>query len=373
MKCIVCDLHKDEVDQMIEINENVYICNHCTSDIAGEFARATNNKPNKQFSKESKLFPKRIKQFLDEYVIGQDQAKKVLAVEIYNHFNRINNKDKEIQKNNILMFGPSGSGKTLLVQTLSKLLDLPLAIIDCTQLTQSGYKGSDTEDLLKQLILASDNEISKAESGIVFLDEFDKIAKRNSDMLEKDPSGQGVQFEFLRMVEGHKYQIKLEGIRENKSSIDTSNILFICAGSFSGLDKVLEKNRLDKNFGIGFSASIDKPEIVDDIEITSEDLIEYGLIPEIVSRLHVIVKLNELTKEDYRRILLESKNSVIKQYQKLLKIDNIQLTFTEKYIDEVVESVYNNKKNARGLKSVIEKTMRDIIFDIDSVDKVIEI
>jgi ATP-dependent Clp protease ATP-binding subunit ClpX len=373
-ECIVCGLPEHQVAHMIEINENIFLCNVCTAEISGVFAREMRKqKEPESITETKKMYPKQIKQFLDDYVIGQDQAKKVLSVEIYNHFNRINNTQLEIQKNNILMVGPSGSGKTLLVQTIAKMLDLPLAIIDCTQLSQAGYKGSDTEDILKQIILAADGDIKKAETGIVFLDEFDKIAKRNNDMLERDPTGSGVQHELLRMVEGHKYQIKLEGVRENKSSMDTTNILFICAGAFSGLNQILEKNRMDKNYGIGFSASVDKPEIENDVEVTPEDLIEYGIITEIVSRLHVTVKLNELTKEDYRRILLDSKNSVIKQYQKLLKIDDIDLSFSEIFIDEVVDKVYNSKKGARGLRTEIEKSVREIIFDIDTVEKVIEI
>jgi ATP-dependent Clp protease ATP-binding subunit ClpX len=373
-RCVVCDMPKDKVDKLVEINEQIYICNRCTADVNAFFAKSFAEEKQQTQIFEKKLYPKEIKTFLDQYVIGQDAAKKVLSVEVYNHFNRINNKELEIQKNNILMVGPSGSGKTLLIQTLSKLLDLPLAIIDCTQLSQSGYKGADSEDILKQLILEADGNIQKAQTGIVLLDEFDKLAKRNNDILEKDPSGQGVQFELLRMIEGHKYQVKQDGVRENKSSIDTTNILFICAGAFSGLSDIQKKNRLDKNYGIGFSASVDKPDIENDVDITPEDLIEYGIITEIVSRLHVTVKLNELTKEDYRRILLDSKNSVIKQYQKLLKIDGFDLQFSEKYIDEVTDIVYNSKKGARGLKTVVEKRMRDIIYDIDIIDEnVIEI
>lgn len=373
-ECIVCGLPEHQVAHMIEINENIFLCNVCTAEISGVFAREMKKqKEPEPITETKKMYPRQFKQLLDEYVIGQDQAKKVISVEIYNHFNRINNTELEIQKNNILMVGPSGSGKTLLVQTIAKVLDLPLAIIDCTQLSQSGYKGADTEDILKQLILAANGDIKEAEIGIVFLDEFDKIAKRNNDILEKDPSGQGVQQELLRMIEGHKYQIKLEGVRENKSSIDTTNILFICAGAFSGLNQILEKNRMDKNYGIGFSASVEKPEIEKDTEITPEDLIEYGIITEVVSRLHVTVKLNELTKEDYRKILLEPKNSVITQYQKLLKIDNIDLTFSDNFIDEVVDKVYNGKKGARGLRTEVEKSVREIIFDIDTVEKVIEI
>lgn len=373
-QCVVCGLEKDKVDKLVEINEGIYICNRCTAEVNSFFAKAYKEKEIEPEIK-IKMYPKEIKSFLDEYVIGQEQAKKVLSVEVYNHFNRINNKDKEIQKNNILMIGKSGVGKTLLVQTLAKLLDLPLSIIDCTQLSQSGYKGADSEDILKQLILAADGDIQKAQNGIVFLDEFDKLAKRNlTSSADKDPSGEGVQFELLRMIEGHKYQIKQEGIRENKSSIDTTNILFICSGAFSGLDKIIEKNQQDSDLGIGFSANVIKKELTELVEITEEDLIEYGIITEVVSRLHVCVKLNDLTKEDYRKILLEPKNSVIKQYQNLLALDGFELSFTETYIDEVVDQVYDSKKGARGLKSIIEKKMRDIIYDIDSLEeKMIEV
>lgn len=367
--CIMCGLPKDQVDKLVEINEDVYICNRCTAEINSFFAKSYKEDKKQLEGETVKLYPKQIKSFLDEYVIGQEQAKKVLSVEIYNHFNRITNKDKEIQKNNILMIGKSGVGKTLLVQTLAKLLDLPLTIIDCTQLSQSGYKGADSEDILKQLILAADGDIQKAQNGIVFLDEFDKLAKRNlTSSTDKDPAGEGVQFELLRMIEGHKYHIKQEGVRENKSSIDTTNILFICSGAFSGLDKIIEKNQQDSDLGIGFSANVVKKEITDSVEITEEDLIEYGIITEVVSRLHICVKLNDLTKEDYRKILLEPKNSVIKQYQNLLSLDGFKLDFSDDFIDKTIDQVYDSKKGARGLKSVVEKTMRDIIYNIDSLE-----
>lgn len=367
--CVMCGLPKDQVDKLVEINEEVYICNRCTAELNSLFARSYKTDENETYEIAIKIYPKEIKAFLDEYVIGQDQAKKVLAVEIYNHFNRINNKEKEIQKNNILMVGKSGVGKTLLVQTLAKLLDLPLSITDCTQLSQSGYKGADSEDILKQLILAADGDIEKAQNGIIFLDEFDKLAKRNlTSSTDKDPAGEGVQFEMLRMIEGHKYQIKQEGVREKKSSIDTTNILFICSGAFSGLDKIIEKNQQQSDLSIGFSANVIKKEVDEFVEITEEDLIEYGIITEVVSRLHVCVKLNDLTKEDYRKILIEPKNSVIKQYQNLLSLDGFELEFSETFIDETIEQVYNSKKGARGLKSVVEKRMRDIIYNIDQLD-----
>lgn len=372
-QCVVCGLDKNKVDKLVEINEGVYICNRCTAEVNSFFAKAYKEKEIEPEIK-IKMYPKEIKSFLDEYVIGQEQAKKVLSVEVYNHFNRINNKDKEIQKNNILMIGKSGVGKTLLVQTLAKLLDLPLVIADMTSITQAGYVGKDSESILQQLVIAAGGDIKKAENGIIMCDEVDKLAKRNlTSSTDSAPSTEGAQTALLKIIEGTKVDIKLEGIRQKDAVIDTSNILFIGAGAFFGLDKILESKGKEENSKIGFHAVIDKSEKTS-VEINDEDLINYGFLPEFIGRFPCIVELEDLTKEDYRKILLEPKNSIIKQYQNLLSLDGFELSFNETYINEVVDSVYDSKKGARGLKTIIEKKMRDIIYDIDSLDeKLIEV
>lgn len=370
-KCICCEQNKDEVQRLIQIADNCFICNECTSEINAIFAKtakiknaitesATEDEPEVNF-----LLPKQIKQLLDESVIGQEDAKKALAVEIYNHYLRINNQDLELEKNNILLIGDSGTGKTLLVKTLAKILDLPLAICDMSSITQAGYVGKSLNGILYQLISAAGNDIKKAETGIIFLDEFDKLAKRNlTSSTDKDPSGEGVQFELLKMIEGVKEEIKLDGIRKEQY-IDTSNILFIAGGAFFGLDKLLEKKQLEENYGIGFSASVDKPKDTTQIPIEDEDIIHFGFIPEIVGRLPVIVQLNKLTKEDFKRILIEPKNSIVDQYKKLLRLNNIELEFSEEYLDKIVDKVFSSKKGARALRGEIEKSMRNIIYEIN--------
>lgn len=370
--CFVCDRDSNNVPQMVQIDDNKFICNECTDELSNAFKQST--APSEVHSP-SVLKPKAIKHILDESVIGQEEAKKVLSVEIYNHYKRINNLDKDIQKSNILLIGDSGTGKTLLVQTLSKLLDIPMVIADMSLVTAAGYVGQDIESTLQQLVIAADGDIKKAQTGIILIDEVDKIAKRNlTSSTEKDPSGEGVQQGLLKILEGTQVLLKGDGIKPSKTGnyIDTTNILFIGAGAFFGLDKVIEKNHSADNQGIGFSATVEKPDIKAK-EITEQDIIEYGFIPEFVGRLPVIVQLQKLTKADYRRILTEPKNSITHQYQKLLAIDDYNLEFTPEYLDSVVEKVFSTSRGARALRTEIEKTMRDIIFsmDYDAQDKTI--
>jgi ATP-dependent Clp protease ATP-binding subunit ClpX len=378
--CIACNRSKHQVPKLIQITDTSYICNECTSEINALFAQDAQDAQSVSVkNKRQKWTPKYINSLLDDYVIGQRDAKKVLSVEIYNHYKRINNLDKEIKKSNILLIGDSGTGKTLLVETLSKILDLPLVIADMSLITASGYVGQDIESTLQQLVIAANGDIAKAETGIVLLDEVDKIAKRNlTSSAEKDPSGEGVQQGLLKILEGSDVRIKVDGgSKQNRSSeqyINTSNILFICAGAFFGLDKVLEKNHASESAGIGFSADVTKPD-VSNKEIDEQDIIEYGFIPEFVGRLPVVVKLNKLTKDDYRRILVEPKNSVIRQYQQLMEIDGYSLEFTAEYLDSVVDAVYNTKRGARALRTIIERRMRDVVYDLsfDEKDKSIVI
>ena len=368
VKCSCCNAPESLVEGLVEISKDIFICDKCSETISDIFELKANEKRTASLKKE-RMYPKQIKKLLDEVVIGQEDAKKALSVEVYNHYKRVQHLEKEIQKSNILMIGDSGTGKTLLVQTLSKILDLPMAICDCAALTQAGYVGADIETILQQLVMVADNDIAKAEKGIILLDEFDKLAKRNlSSSTDKDPSGEGVQQGLLKIIEGTQVKIKIEGgtnrSRGQDQFIDTTNILFIAAGAFFGIDKVLEKNHASESAGIGFAASVDKVDITGKM-IDDQDIIEYGFIPEIVGRMPTIVQLHQLTKEDYRRILTEPKNSVIHQYQKLMEIENIDLQFTPAFLDGIVEKVYNTKRGARALRSEIEKEMRELVYELN--------
>lgn len=368
VQCSCCGAPESLVEGLVEISKDVFICDKCSETISDIFSLKAEEKRASSLKKE-RMYPKQIKKLLDEVVIGQEDAKKVLSVEVYNHYKRVQHPEKEIQKSNILMIGDSGTGKTLLVQTLSKILDLPMAICDCAALTQAGYVGADIETILQQLVMVADNDIAKAEKGIILLDEFDKLAKRNlSSSTDKDPSGEGVQQGLLKIIEGTKVKLKIEGgtsrSRGQEQFIDTTNILFIAAGAFFGIDKVLEKNHASDSAGIGFSATVDKVD-VSEKAIDDQDIIEYGFIPEIVGRMPTIAQLQKLTKEDYRRILTEPKNSVIHQYQKLMEIENIDLQFTPEFLDNIVEKVYNTKRGARALRSEIEKEMRELVYELD--------
>lgn len=368
MNCVCCGRSATDVERMMQINDDAYICNSCTSDINALFARSNiDDEIELTIERNGKMYPVAIKEFLDEYVIGQDVAKKALAVEVYNHFKRINSPADEIEKSNILLIGDSGTGKTLLAKTLAKMLDVPFVICDCNALTQAGYVGEDVESILEQLVSMADGDVEKAQRGIVLLDEVDKIAKRNiSSSTEKDASGEGVQAALLKILEDHTVTVKVEnGRRERTAEINTKNILFICAGAFFGLDKILEKNHSSQGPGIGFSASVEKPDTAVIVEVTEQDIIDYGFLPEFVGRLPVIIKMNRLTKDDYRRILTEPKNSITKQYQTLLSLDNIELEFSDTFLDGVVETAYNTKRGARALRSAIANRMTEVIYEIN--------
>lgn len=362
--CFCCHGDETELDALIAVGNDNYICDACSDQIHELFALRKQHQKSVN-RKKSPMYPKQIKHQLDETVIGQEAAKKVLSVEIFNHYKRINNPDLQVQKSNILMIGDSGTGKTLLVQTLAKMLDLPFVIADMSLVTASGYVGQDVESFLQQLVIAADNDIAKAQHGIVMLDEVDKIAKRNlTSSAEKDPSGEGVQQCLLKILEGSKVKLNVDGIKSKDSYIDTSNILFICAGAFFGLDKVIEKNHSSDTTSIGFSADINKSDF-QNIPINEHDIIEYGFIPEFVGRLPVMVQLQKLTRNDYRRILTEPKNCIINQYVELMKIDNIKLEFSEQFFDEVIDEVEKTRRGARALRSIIENKLREIIYEID--------
>jgi ATP-dependent Clp protease ATP-binding subunit ClpX len=371
--CSFCGKHQNEVIKLVA-GPAVFICNECIllcSDILKE--------ENQQFSLSKngkKSTPKEIIDILNDYVIGQDFAKKVLAVAVYNHYKRINNKDSksevELSKSNILMIGPTGCGKTLLAQTLAKILDVPFTIADATSLTEAGYVGDDVENIISRLLQAANYDIEKTQSGIIYIDEIDKIAKKSEDNTRRDVSGEGVQQGLLKIIEGTVASVPTQPGRKNPQQeyvqIDTKNILFICAGAFSGLEKIISAR--GKSSSIGFGANVKSKEDVSKKDIFNSaepnDLIKFGLIPEIVGRLPVISPLENLTQDDLERILVEPKNSILKQYKKLFEIDKINLEFKDNSIKEIAKRAIERKTGARGLRAIVENMLLDIMFEAPS-------
>ena len=381
VRCSFCNKPQSQVRKLIAGPNGAYICDECIevcSEIIEEEFEYDDDR--REFDDINLLTPEEIKAFLDEYVIGQDEAKKVLSVAVYNHYKRImagSDLGVDLQKSNILMLGPTGCGKTLLAQTLAKILNVPFAIADATALTEAGYVGEDVESILLKVIQAADGDIERAEHGIIYIDEIDKITRKSENpSITRDVYGEGVQQALLKIIEGTVASVPPQGGRKHPHQeliqIDTTNILFICGGAFEGIDKIIE-TRLDKK-SIGFNAEIAKKheEDVDVLlhQVLPQDLVKFGLIPELVGRVPVTVSLDLLDKEALIRILTEPKSSLVKQYQKLMELDGVKLEFDKAALDAIAETSLARKTGARGLRAIMEDIMMDTMFRVPSDDTI---
>lgn len=379
VRCSFCNKTQSQVRKLIAGPNGTYICDECVevcAEIIEEEMEFENGDGWNPFSDINLLKPEEIKAFLDEYVIGQDEAKKVLSVAVYNHYKRIMaEKDMcvELAKSNILMLGPTGCGKTLLAQSLAKVLNVPFAIADATALTEAGYVGEDVENILLKIIQAADGDIERAEYGIIYIDEIDKITRKSENpSITRDVSGEGVQQALLKIIEGTVASVPPQGGRKHPHQeliqIDTTNILFICGGAFEGIDKIIEK-RIDRK-SIGFNAEVGQKRDynIDHLlqQVMPQDLVKFGLIPELVGRVPVTVSLNMLDKDALIDILTKPKNALVKQYQKLLEIDGVELEFDEGALQEIAEISLKRKTGARGLRAIMENVMMDIMYQAPS-------